>query len=233
MKLILEGIKKNFGKKQVILDATCEFEQGNIYGIIGRNGAGKTTLFNCLTSSTKMDEGSIILEIDGIQNYLTFSDIGMVSASPSLPDFLTGYEFIKCFIEIHENNIEDKKTIDDYFDLVKLTEDDRHQLLKTYSYGMKNKIQLLTCLIRKPYVILLDEPLTSFDIIVSHDIKALLLDMKKDHIILMSTHILQLAQDICDDILILGEGILSQTEFNLGDDQMFEASIVSALKEVR
>lgn len=179
----------------------------------------------------KVNSGSVLLE-DGDKRKLEYDEIGMVSASPSLPEFLTGYEFIKCFIDIQKHRLKDIDPIDDYFDLVKLTDDDRHRLIKEYSFGMKNKIQLLTCLITKPKVILLDEPLTSFDIIVSHDIKQLLIEMKAEHIILLSTHILQLAQDVCDDVVVLSNGVLSETAYVHQNSEEFEESIVSALKEV-
>ena len=87
-------------------------------------------------------------------------------------------------------------------------------MIKEYSFGMKNKIQLLTCLIAKPKIILLDEPLTSFDIIVSHDIKELLISMKSEHIIIMSTHILQLAQDVSDEIVVLSNGKILTTDMD-------------------
>ncbi len=231
MKLIVEGLIKSYGKKEVIKEASYSFDKGMIYGIIGRNGVGKTTLFNTLIGNVQKDSGQIYITNGNDKRAINFEDIGMVSASPSLPEFLTGYEFIKCFMEIHTDSFNSSK-IDQYFDTVKLSDDDRHSLIKTYSYGMRNKIQLLTCLIRKPSVILLDEPLTSFDIIVSHEIKELLLSMKKDHIILMSTHILQLAQDICDEIVILRAGKLHKTEALKEENFEFQQAIVSELREV-
>jgi ABC-type multidrug transport system, ATPase component len=96
---------------------------------------------------------------------------------------------------------------------------------------MKNKIQLLCCLIRKPKIILLDEPLSSFDIIVSHDIKEQLLRMKSEHIILMSTHIMQLAQDVSDEIVLLHDAKLKGADNSKLKDEGFENYIIECLKE--
>ena len=96
---------------------------------------------------------------------------------------------------------------------------------------MKNKLQLLSCLIKNPKIILLDEPLSSFDIIVSHDIKELLLSMKEDHIILMSTHIMQLARDVSDEIVILKQGVLTKAEMQNESEAEFEARILSLLED--
>ncbi|VTR62527.1 phosphate import ATP-binding protein PstB [Actinobacillus pleuropneumoniae] len=112
---------------------------------------------------------------------------------PNLQEFLTGYEFIRFFIDVNENVI--AKRGEDVngrlFDMMRIAKDDRHKLLKHYSYGMKNKIQMLLFLLMKPPVILLDEPLTSFDVIVALEMKQLLREMKTDHILIFSTHILQ------------------------------------------
>lgn len=231
MKLILENVSKRFDEKSVIKNTTYEFEQNNIYTILGRNGAGKTTLFNCMCENLEFDSGSVFLETGKNKKKVKFEDIGMVSASPALPEFLTGYEFIRFYMQIKSDNIKDNYSIDDYFNLVRLDETDRHKLIKEYSFGMKNKIQLLTCIITRPKIILLDEPLSSFDIIVSHDIKELLINIKKEHVIIMSTHILQLAQDISDDIVLLKNGKLNKTEYQSSDKNEFEENIVQLLAD--
>ena len=91
---------------------------------------------------------------------------------------MTGYEFLKFYIEIHKN-IPQTASIDDYFELVGIEPQDRHRLIKGYSHGMKNKVQMLCFLIAKPPIILLDEPLTSFDVVAALEMKNLLRDIKK------------------------------------------------------
>ncbi|MDO5291469.1 MAG: ABC transporter ATP-binding protein [bacterium] len=208
MKLILDNITKSFEDKKVLRGASYSFEKGKIYGLLGRNGAGKTTLFNCIDEEIPVDSG-IKYVIDEYGQKRAADQVGFVYANPVLPEFLTGYEYIKFFIDINYEKIKDRKTVEEYLRLVRLEEEDWHRLMKDYSHGMKNKMQLLCVFITKPLILLLDEPLTSFDVVVSHEMKELLKAMKKDHIIIFSTHILQLATDICDEIVILNKGTLS------------------------
>ena len=122
-------------------------------------------------------------------------------------------------------------TVEEYLDFIKIEEDDRHKLIKSYSFGMKNKIQMLCYLITKPNIILLDEPLTSFDVVVALEIKNLLKEIKKDHILIFSTHILQLAIDLCDELVILKDGKLSLIDNNILKSDNFENEIMDILKE--
>lgn len=232
MELQLTGIKKSFGEKQVLKDCTFTFEKGKIYGLLGRNGAGKTTLFNCLTDEVQPDGGQAVIigQTDG-QQLLSPDQIGYVFSTPVLPDFLTGYEFIKFYMDINKEKITSEKTIDDYFDMVKIEPADRHRLIKGYSHGMKNKVQMLCFIIARPPVILLDEPLTSFDVVVALEIKQLLREIKHDHIIVFSTHILQLATDLCDEIVVLSEGRLQQIDHQMLQSKDFEAQIIDLLKD--
>lgn len=238
MKLVLKDIKKNFGDKQVLKGASFTFEKGKIYGLLGRNGAGKTTLFNCLSGEMEADSGETLLireeqeeSQSQISTRLEAESIGYVFSTPILPEFLTGYEFLKFFIDINKNKIKIDKTIDDYFELIKIEPGDRHRLIKGYSHGMKNKMQMLCFIISRPPVILLDEPLTSFDVVVALEIKKLLREMKKDHIIIFSTHILQLATDLCDEIVVLSNGELEQVDHETLHSKEFEEKIIEMLQE--
>lgn len=231
MELILSGIQKKFGDKQVLRDISFPFEQGKIYGLLGRNGAGKTTLFNCLSNEITMDAGTAQLRASGTLRELTPEDIGYVFSTPILPDFLTGREFLKFFMEINRDKIRSDQTIDDYFDLVKIEKEDRDRLIKGYSHGMKNKVQMLCFMIARPPIILLDEPLTSFDVVVALEIKQLIREISAEHIIIFSTHILQLATDLCDEIVILSDGTLEQLDHDMLRSQDFEAQIIEKLKD--
>lgn len=231
MKLILNDIQKNFGDKQVLQGAEYHFEKGKIYGLLGRNGAGKTTLFNCLSGETKMDEGRALLEEDGSARELREEDVGYVYSLPILPEFLTGYEFVKFYLDVHRDKSRPAQGVDAYFDLMSMSQEDRHRLIKSYSHGMKNKIQMLLFLITKPPVILLDEPLTSFDVIVALEMKNMLREMKRDHILIFSTHILQLASDLCDELVVLNNGRLSKVPTELLRSPEFEQSVIALLKD--
>ncbi len=227
MKLTVKDLKKSFGQKSVLKGINFTFEKGKIYGLLGKNGAGKTTFFNCLNEDIESDDGCFLLD----DKALIPEDIGYVVSTPNVPEFLTGREFLKFFIDINKDKIKNLKTIDEYFDFMKIDKEDRDKLLKDYSHGMKNKMQMLVNFIASPSVLLLDEPLTSFDVVVSEEIKEMLRKIKKDHIIIFSTHILELALDLCDEIVILNHGTLEEVDKKDLDNKKFKEKIISALTE--
>ena len=231
MKLVVKNLKKNFEKKEVLKDINFKFEKGKIYGLLGRNGAGKTTFFNCLNEDIEIDAGEFFIEDNGKQRKMEAEDIGYVLSTPNVPEFLTAREFLKFFIDINKKRIKNEKTIDEYFDFMKIEKEDRDRLLKDFSHGMKNKMQMLVNIIANPNVLLLDEPLTSFDVVVAEEMKQMLKEIKKDHIIIFSTHIMELALDLCDEIVILNKGILEEIDKNNLDNEHLKNKIIDALKE--
>lgn len=230
MKLILEGIKKSFGDKEVLKDCTFTFEKGKIYGLLGRNGSGKTTLFNCIAQEIK-SEGSVHIDDGRELRDINELDVGYAYSLPILPEFMTGYEYIQFYMDIHKDRLDKRSNIEDCFHLMRIDEEDRHRLIKGYSHGMKNKLQMLSFIISHPDVILLDEPLTSFDVVVASEMKQLLLQMKNDHILLFSTHVLQLATDLCDEIILLHHGKLELLDHELLSSPDFEEQVVAMLKD--
>ncbi|MGO2082465.1 ABC transporter ATP-binding protein [Vagococcus sp.] len=229
MKLVIEEVTKSFKEKQVISEASFEFEKGKIYGLLGRNGAGKTTLFNCIAKTSPEDKGKIQFEDDGIRSDYELTDIGLVQATPVVPDFMTGYEFIKFFIEMNQEQMKNIRTPDEYLAKVGIEKADRHRLLKDYSHGMKNKVQMMATMMIQPPVLLLDEPLTSFDVVAAHEMKELILSMKQNSVVIFSTHILQLAQDLCDEIVLLHNGKLTGIPASQIHDPRFEEEVVELL----
>lgn len=231
MKLVLKDIEKSFDDKKVLRGIDFTFGQGQIYALLGRNGSGKTTLFNILSQELKKDSGEVLLYKDNTAQKVKPTDISYVYSDPILPEFLTGYEYIKFFMDINKDTLDKNVEIDEYFQIMKINEKDRHKLIKSYSHGMKNKIQMLMFVISRPYIILLDEPLTSLDVVVALEIKRLLKAIKKEHIIIFSTHILQLAKDLCDEIVVLHQGKLDLIDKDLLGDPDFEDRIMDLLKE--
>ena len=231
MKLVVKNLKKNFEKKEVLKDINFEFEKGKIYGLLGRNGAGKTTFFNCLNEDLDIEAGEFYIEDNNVKRKMEAEDVGYVLSTPNVPEFLTGREFLKFFIEINQEKIKNIKSTDEYFDFMKIDEEDRDKLLKDYSHGMKNKMQMLVNIIANPSVLLFDEPLTSLDIVVQEEMKQMLKEIKKEHIIIFSTHIMELALDLCDEIVILNKGILEEIDKNNLDNKQFKNKIMESLKE--
>ncbi len=229
MKLEIQHLTKSYGEKEVLKDIDFIFEEGKIYGLLGRNGVGKTTFFNALNEDIDIDSGKFFLETEYGKNKLKTKDIGYVISTPIVPEFLTAKEFIQFYLDI--NPEKQKKTIEEYFELVKISKKDQELLLKEYSHGMKNKIQILVNMISNPKIILLDEPLTSLDIVIQEEMKKLLKDMKKDHIIILSTHILELAIDLCDDIVILSNKQISKVEKKELTTKKYKDKIIKQLKD--
>lgn len=231
MKFVIEHLSKRFDKKEVLRDISFSFESGKIYGLLGRNGAGKTTLFNCVNRDLKCDGGAFWLEEDGKRREVKSGDIGYVLSTPTVPEFLTGREFLKFFLEINEKSIVNPRSADEYFEDISIEPEDRDKLLKDYSHGMKNKMQMLVNMIARPSVLLLDEPLTSLDVVVAEEMKQLLRSLKQDRVTIFSTHIMDLALDLCDEIVLLSHGELERVDKSDLDSQGFRDRILEALRE--
>ncbi len=232
MKLVVKNIQKRFDTKEVLKGLNYEFEEGKIYALLGRNGAGKTTFFNCLNNDIEMDAGEYYL-LDDQGNMVKTRDVdfGYVLSTPVVPDFLTAREFIRFFIEINKDNIKNLQPEDYYFDLVRINPEDRDKLLKDYSHGMKNKMQMIVNIISNSKILLLDEPLTSLDVVVAEEMKELLKSIKSDRILLFSTHIMELATSLCDEIVLLHNGVLEGiSKENLSNEEL-KNKIINALKE--
>ena len=232
MKLVVKDIKKRYNKNEVLKGLNFKFEEGKIYALLGRNGAGKTTFFNCLNNDVDMDGGEYYFEDDkGNRANIADSDFGYVLSTPVVPDFLTAREFIRFFLEINEDKIKDKKDENYYFELVHIKEEDRDKLLKDFSHGMKNKMQMLVNIVSNSKILLLDEPLTSLDVVVAEEMKELLKSIKHDRILIFSTHIMELAMTLCDEIVLLNHGVLEEIDKkNLSNDEL-KNKIIKALTE--
>ncbi|HPX32803.1 MAG TPA: ABC transporter ATP-binding protein [Erysipelotrichaceae bacterium] len=224
MQLKIENLSKSFGELNVLIDLSYTFEKGKIYALLGKNGSGKTTLFNCISEEMPFDKGNIYLNDEAINH----QDVGFVYTIPMLPEFLTGYEFLTFFADIHQEKGLHRDEVNQYFERIDFKEDDRHRLIKDYSTGMKNKLQMLCIILTKPKVLLLDEPLTSLDLIASMNMKKELLKIKDDTIMILSTHILQIAKDISDEIVVLNKGKLIDVDETA---ENFEQNIMEILQD--
>lgn len=188
-------------------------------------------MFNCLNRDLIADGGSFYLEENGIRRDVKAEDIGYVLSTPTVPEFLTGREFLKFFMDINEASVKDPKPLDAYFDYMSIDPEDRDKLLKDYSHGMKNKMQMLINIIAQPNILLLDEPLTSLDVVVAEEMKQLLRSLKDGRITIFSTHIMDLALDLCDEIVLLSHGELEVVEKSNLDNHEFKEKIIAALRE--
>lgn len=231
MEFVIEHLQKHFEKKEVLRDISFSFQSGKIYGLLGRNGAGKTTLFNCLNRDLKADGGRFFMREQGQEREIRAEEIGYVLSTPAVPEFLTGREFLNFFLEINRDSVRDPKTPDEYFEMVNIEPEDRDKLLKDYSHGMKNKMQMLVQIIARPSILLLDEPLTSLDVVAAEEMKQLLRAQKEERVLIFSTHIMELALDLCDEIVVLNQGVLEEIGRDDLDQGKFKERIIRILKE--
>ena len=136
----------------------------------------------------------------------------MCSPLPRCRSFSPAGSSSSSFMDINSDSIRDPQPLDGYFDDMSIAPEDRDKLLKDYSHGMKNKMQMLINIIAQPNILLLDEPLTSLDVVVAEEMKKLLRSLKDGRITIFSTHILDLALDLCDEIVLLSHGELEVVE---------------------
>ena len=231
MEFIIEHLSKSFEKKEVLRDIDFTFEEGKIYGLLGRNGAGKTTFFNCVNGDIAADSGTFVLRTETGDRKVQPEDIGYALSTPTVPEFLTGREFLKFFLDINEKEIPNPQPLDVYFDYMSIDPEDRDKLMKDYSHGMKNKMQMLINIVARPNILLLDEPLTSLDVVVAEEMKQLLRSLKEGRVTIFSTHLMDLALDLCDVIVLLNHGELEIVDKENLDSQEFKEKILAALRE--
>ena len=233
MRFTINNLVKSYGSKEVLKGIDFTFEEGRIYGLLGRNGSGKTTFFNCVNGDIDYNSGAFYFRENKDSEeklYLQPEDIGYMVSTPTVPEFMTGREFLKFFLEVHEEITPDK-TIDEYFDYMMVPEDDRDRLLKDYSHGTKNKMQMLLNIIASPKLMLLDEPLTSLDVIIAEEMKNVIRSQKQGKITIFSTHLLDVAVDLCDEIVLLHNGRLEPIDKNDLGDAAFKDKIINALRD--
>ena len=222
-----------YGNKDIVSDFDYDINAGEYLCIVGRNGSGKTTFFNCVNGDINYNSGSFYFRENKdpeVKTELQPQDIGYLVSTPTVPEFMTGREFLKFFLEVHED-IKPDKTIDEYFDYMVVPEDDRDRLLKDYSHGTKNKMQMLLNIIASPKLMLLDEPLTSLDVIIAEEMKNVIRSQKQGKITIFSTHLLDVAVDLCDEIVLLHNGRLEPIDKNDLGDAAFKDKIINALRD--
>ncbi|WP_040535002.1 ATP-binding cassette domain-containing protein [Schleiferilactobacillus shenzhenensis] len=235
--LQIDQLDKSFDKQIIFQDANYTFDQGKVYGLLGRNGSGKSTLFNMIARNIPTDGGQILIDADdGRGPQADYEDItvSMVYTQPHLPVFMTGAEFVKFFIEINSRRltaVHTSQNAQDFLDMAGLSEADSNKLLRDFSEGMRNKLQMVVSLMLKPPVLLLDEPLTTVDVVAAHEMQQMIVDMKADSVVVFSTHIMQLAQDICDAVVLLHNHQLEELTGLDIHSQAFEDAVIARLTD--
>ena len=205
----LKGVVKRYSEILAVNSVDLNINKGEIFGLLGPNGSGKSTTLKMLLGLVQPDSGSVnVLGIDVHQDPVAVKQlVGYVPESPRLYEFLTGIEYLDFIADIYGMQTAEKKSrITEYLKALQL-EGREGDMINGYSDGMKQKIALISAFLHKPRLLILDEPLSALDPRSARIIKDFLHQLKKQGVTtIMSTHILEIAQAVCDRIGIMYQG---------------------------
>ena len=207
----LRGVAKRYADIVAVDYIDLDAKYGEILGLLGPNGSGKSTALKMILGLVKPDSGSVkVLGIKAEDDPVTVKrQVGYIPESPRLYEFLTGLEYLDFVGDIYGLDASEKKArIEEYLEAMEL-EGREGDMISSYSQGMKQKIALISAVLHKPRLLLLDEPLSGLDPRSARIVKDLLREVKSQGVTtILSTHILEIAQAMCDRIAIMYEGRL-------------------------
>ncbi len=209
--LKIDHLTKVFGDKKAVDDLTLQILPGEVYGFIGHNGAGKTTTIKCCCGILRFEEGEI--QIDGVS--VRADPLGCkrklayIPDNPDMYEFMSGVAYLNFVADVFGVSASDREArIKKYADLFELT-DDLAQPVSAYSHGMKQKLAVCAAFLHEPKLIIMDEPFVGLDPIASHTLKELMREhCDNGGAIFFSTHVLEVAEKLCDKVAIIKEGRL-------------------------
>ncbi|MFO7316981.1 MAG: ABC transporter ATP-binding protein [Bacilli bacterium] len=200
--ITVQHLTKSFGTQTVVSDVSFTLENGSFTALIGPNGAGKTTILSMLAGLLKPTKGTVSME--GIKDIR--KEIGFLPQYPQFYPWLTGLEFIEMTAKLSGISAKDaKKEAEKVLEFVGLKDAIRKKTSQ-YSGGMKQRLGIAQAIVHKPKLLLLDEPVSSLDPVGRREIMNLLKQLQLDSTILYSTHILNDAEEMTDQLLFLKKG---------------------------
>lgn len=209
----------NFSKaykngKKAVNNISLKVNDGEIFAFIGHNGAGKTTTIKSIVGILEFEEGDIL--IDGISikedPLRCKSNIAYIPDNPDIYESLTGIQYLNFIADIFSVSKSDRENLIKYygdkFELTSFLGD----LISSYSHGMKQKLVLISALLHKPKLLILDEPFVGLDPKASHLLKEEMKTLCSEGVsIFFSTHVLEVAEKLCNKVAIIKDGaIVSQ-----------------------
>lgn len=226
--LKIENLTKTYGHKKAVDDLSLHIESGNIYGFIGHNGAGKTTTLKSIAGIMEFDQGNIYIDNKSIKEepLACKKVMAYIPDNPDLYEYLTGIKYLNFIADVYGvSQAERTDRIKKYGDMFELT-DSLGEPISAYSHGMKQKLAVISALIHEPKLIIMDEPFVGLDPKASHLLKGLMRDLcDRGGAIFFSTHVLEVAEKLCDKIAIIKAGKLvvsGNTQDVIGDDSLEE-----------
>lgn len=209
--LNIQNLTKRYGSKTAVDNLSLSIEAGEICAFIGHNGAGKTTTLKACCGLLTPDSGEIT--VDGMSIREKPIDCKRVMAyipdNPDMYEFLTGYEYLNFVADVYGVTKEDReKRTAELGALLGIT-DALGGAISECSHGMKQKIAIISALIHKPKLILMDEPFVGLDPVASHQLKNLMAEhCANGGAIFFSTHVLEVAEKLCNKVAIIKNGKL-------------------------
>ena len=224
--LKITHLTKTFGEKKAVDDLSLEIAPGEIYGFIGHNGAGKTTTLKSVVGIQQFDAGEITIGGISLKKdpLACKRQLAYIPDNPDLYVFMTGIKYLNFIADIFGVSASDRQErIRNYADLFELT-DDLAQPIAAYSHGMKQKLAILSAWIHDPKLIIMDEPFVGLDPKASHLLKGMMREVcDAGGAIFFSTHVLEVAEKLCDKVAIIKAGKLIRSgtmEEVKGDDSL-------------
>ena len=224
--LKIAHLTKTFGEKKAVDDLSLEIAPGEIYGFIGHNGAGKTTTLKSVVGIQQFDAGEITIGGISLKKdpLACKRQLAYIPDNPDLYDFMTGIKYLNFIADIFGVSASDRQErLRNYADLFELT-DDLAQPIAAYSHGMKQKLAILSAWIHDPKLIIMDEPFVGLDPKASHLLKGMMREVcDGGGAIFFSTHVLEVAEKLCDKVAIIKAGKLIRSgtmEEVKGDDSL-------------
>lgn len=234
--LRIENLTKKYGEKCAVNNLSLHINKGEIYGFIGHNGAGKTTALKSVCGIHDFDEGEIFIDGKSIKEEPIECKkiIAYIPDNPDLYEFLTGYQYIDFVSDIFKISKEQRKENTKKYAQLFEIEDALSQSISEYSHGMKQKIAIIAALIHNPKFIVMDEPFVGLDPSAAHHMKTLMKEhCKNGGSIFFSTHVLEVAEKLCDKVAIIKNGVLvaSGTMEEVKGDSSLEAVFLELEEE--
>ena len=205
----IKNISKSYIKGDKIIDnLNLEVKNGEILGFIGPNGAGKTTVIKMMTGILEIDAGDILIDGKSIQNepYEAKKNIGFTPDNPDMFLNLKGIEYLNFIADIYQVGEEREHIIRELAQKFEI-ETALNEKIESYSHGMRQKIVIIGVLLHNPKNWILDEPITGLDPKAIYDLKIMMKEhAKKGNVVFFSTHILEVAENLCDRVAIIHKG---------------------------
>lgn len=209
--LKIEHLTKTYGDKKAVDDISLHIKAGEIYGFIGHNGAGKTTTLKACCGILGFEEGEIYVDGTSVKKepLLAKQKIAYLPDNPDLYSFMTGIQYLHFIADVFKVGAKERRErIEKYAETFSLT-GDLAQPIGTYSHGMKQKLALISALLHEPKLLLMDEPFVGLDPKAAHDVKTIMREFcDKGSAIFFSTHVLEVAEKLCDKVAIIKDGKL-------------------------